>query len=158
MDRVDYGNLLWTTLAEFPGILVTLWAISRLGRRATMCLLLLLSAAALCVLFNCSASRTSVTLALLTVRAVSSGVFQAAYVYTPEVYPTALRSVGVGTCSTAARVGAAATPYVAQVLMKQSLALAAAVYIGFSVAAAAVCMSLPVETRGKDMAENRARK
>jgi hypothetical protein len=34
---------------------------------------------------------------LFFIRALSSGVFQAAYVYTPEVYPTVLRSVGVGT-------------------------------------------------------------
>lgn len=48
-------------------------------------------------------------------RGVIAGLFQAAYVYTPEVYPTALRSVGVGGCSTLARLGAMATPYVAQV-------------------------------------------
>ncbi len=44
-----------------------------------------------------------------------AGVFQAAYVYTPEVYPTVLRAVGVGSCSLMARAGAILTPYVAQV-------------------------------------------
>ncbi|KAJ8286068.1 hypothetical protein GJAV_G00034200 [Gymnothorax javanicus] len=34
----DYKDLLWTTLSEFPGLLVTLWAIDRLGRRKTMAL------------------------------------------------------------------------------------------------------------------------
>lgn len=48
-------------------------------------------------------------------RGVIAGLFQAAYVYTPEVYPTSLRSVGVGGCSALARLGAMATPYVAQV-------------------------------------------
>ena len=38
-----------------------------------------------------------------------------AYVYTPEVYPTILRSVGVGACSGVARAGAMLTPYIAQV-------------------------------------------
>ena len=32
LDRVDYGHLLWTTLAEFPGITLTLVAVERLGR------------------------------------------------------------------------------------------------------------------------------
>jgi len=32
-----------------------------------------------------------------------------------QVYPTALRAVGVGTCSAMARLGAMVTPYVAQV-------------------------------------------
>lgn len=48
-------------------------------------------------------------------RGIIAGLFQAAYVYTPEVYPTSLRSVGVGGCSALARLGAMATPYVAQV-------------------------------------------
>lgn len=48
-------------------------------------------------------------------RGIISGLFQAAYVYTPEVYPTSLRSVGIGGCSALARLGAMATPYVAQV-------------------------------------------
>lgn len=48
-------------------------------------------------------------------RGIIAGVFQAAYVYTPEVYPTTLRSIGVGSCSAMARLGAMITPYVAQV-------------------------------------------
>ena len=40
--------------------------------------------------------------------------------YTPEVYPTTLRSIGVGSCSSMARFGAMLTPYIAQVLLQQS--------------------------------------
>lgn len=54
---------------------------------------------------------------LFMARGVIAGLFQAAYVYTPEVYPTALRSVGVGGCSALARLGAMATPYIAQVFI-----------------------------------------
>lgn len=52
---------------------------------------------------------------LFVARGIIAGVFQAAYVYTPEVYPTSLRAVGVGACSAMARLGAMVTPYVAQV-------------------------------------------
>uniref|UniRef100_A0A3Q2G744 SV2 related protein a n=1 Tax=Cyprinodon variegatus TaxID=28743 RepID=A0A3Q2G744_CYPVA len=38
LNSDDYKDLLWTTLSEFPGLLVTLWAIDRLGRRMTMAL------------------------------------------------------------------------------------------------------------------------
>ncbi len=153
LDRVDYGHLLWTTLSEFPGIVLTIATIERFGRRRTMAMEFLLLAAALCVLFRCSSGRGAVTAALFAARAVASGVFQAAYVYTPEVYPTAMRSVGVGACSMAARSGAVLTPYVAQVLMKESLALAVGVYAAAALAAAAVCLALPVETSGRDLAE-----
>ena len=37
-----------------------------------------------------------------------------------QVYPTVLRSVGVGSCSGLARAGAMLTPYIAQVLMRTS--------------------------------------
>ena len=55
------------------------------------------------------------TAILFFARALGSGIFQTAYVYTPEVYPTVLRSVGVGSCSGVARAGAMLTPYIAQV-------------------------------------------
>ena len=84
-------------------------------------------------------------------RALSSGVFQAAYVYTPEVYPTVLRSVGVGTCSAMARLGAMLTPNIAQVLMKSSVSSAVGVYVAVAILSALACVLLPVETRGKEL-------
>lgn len=59
--------------------------------------------------------RAYLTIMLFLARGIIAGVFQAAYVYTPEVYPTGLRAVGVGSCSAMARLGAMVTPYVAQV-------------------------------------------
>ena len=37
------------------------------------------------------------------------------YVYTPEVYPTSMRGIGLGACSGAARIGCIITPFVAMV-------------------------------------------
>lgn len=85
-------------------------------------------------------------------RGVIAGLFQAAYVYTPEVYPTSLRSVGVGGCSALARLGAMATPYVAQVLFQTSIWSAVSVYGVFAASAAIACLLLPYETRGNDLA------
>ena len=107
----------------------------------------------LCFLFNCSHNRTLLTVMLFFIRALSSGVFQAAYVYTPEVYPTVLRSVGVGTCSAMARLGAMLTPNIAQVLMKSSLSSAVAVYVVVALLSAVACLLLPVETKGKELSD-----
>lgn len=95
--------------------------------------------------FACS--RTILTLILFLARGVIAGLFQAAYVYTPEVYPTALRSVGVGGCSALARLGAMATPYVAQVLLQTSVWSAVSVYGAMAVMASVACLLLPYETR-----------
>lgn len=36
LATTDYMDLLWTTLAEFPGIFATIWVIERCGRKKTM--------------------------------------------------------------------------------------------------------------------------
>lgn len=96
-------------------------------------------------------SRVLLTLILFLGRGVIAGLFQAAYVYTPEVYPTNLRSIGVGGCSSLARLGAMCTPYVAQVLFQASVGQAVAVYGLFAICASVACMLLPYETKGNDL-------
>ena len=80
LDRLDYTHLLWTTLAEFPGILLTILLVDKIGRRKTMMAELLLLCISLCFLFKCSLDRTFITVILFFVRGLASGVFQAAYV------------------------------------------------------------------------------
>lgn len=93
------------------------------------------------------------TLILFLGRGVIAGLFQAAYVYTPEVYPTNLRSIGVGGCSSLARLGAMCTPYVAQVLFQSSVSQAVGVYGVVAVFASLACIFLPYETRGNDLSQ-----
>ena len=76
LDRKDYTHLLWTTLAEFPGILLTIVTIEKLGRKKTMALEFILLTIALCFLFNCTSNRVLLTTILFFVRALASGVFQ----------------------------------------------------------------------------------
>lgn len=96
-------------------------------------------------------SRLFLTIILFVARGVIAGLFQAAYVYTPEVYPTALRSVGVGGCSALARLGAMFTPYVAQVLLQSSVWSAVSIYGIFALLASVACILLPYETASRDL-------
>lgn len=48
LSTTDYMDLLWTTLAEFPGIFATIYVIERCGRKKTMAIQFLLYAG--CVL------------------------------------------------------------------------------------------------------------
>ncbi|ELK03905.1 Synaptic vesicle 2-related protein [Pteropus alecto] len=153
LSEEDYMDLLWTTLSEFPGILVTLWIIDRLGRKKTMALCFVVFSFCSLLLFIC-VGRNMLTLLLFVARAFISGGFQAAYVYTPEVYPTATRALGLGTCSGMARVGALITPFIAQVMLESSVYLSLAVYSGCCLLAAVASCFLPIETKGRGLQES----
>ncbi|KAL1458080.1 hypothetical protein WDU94_008254 [Cyamophila willieti] len=153
LNTQDYMDLLWTTLAEFPGIFATIFVIEKFGRKRTMAVQFVIFTACVSFLFICTQSRVYLTVTLFVARGIIAGVFQAAYVYTPEVYPTPLRAVGVGTCSAMARLGAMITPYIAQVLLKSSLSIAMTVYAVAALSAALACALLPFETKGKEMKE-----
>ncbi|CAI6367334.1 unnamed protein product [Macrosiphum euphorbiae] len=149
----DYIDLLWTTLAEFPGIFATIFVIDRFGRKITLVFQFTLFAITLFLLFQYAKNRVLLTIILFLARGIIAGVFQAVYVYTPEVYPTPLRSIGVGTCSAMARLGAMVTPYVAQVLLKSSFNTSIIIYITAALLAAIASSLLPIETKGRDMKE-----
>ncbi|KAG7305893.1 hypothetical protein JYU34_008444, partial [Plutella xylostella] len=151
LRTTDYMDLLWTTLAEFPGIFATIFIIEKFGRKKTMAFQFVIFAVCICGLIFTTENRTFLTCILFVARGIIAGLFQAAYVYTPEVYPTALRSTAVGACSGVARLGAMITPYVAQVLLKTSISTATAVYASAAIVAAFACLALPIETKGREM-------
>ena len=78
---------------------------------------------------------------------MSSAFFQAVYVYTPEVYPTDLRAVALGSGSGSARIGAMITPYIAQVLLRKSLYAAVGVYAGIGKAVVLLIPSVQCESQ-----------
>ncbi|KAJ3603925.1 hypothetical protein NHX12_028666 [Muraenolepis orangiensis] len=73
LNSDDYKDLLWTTLSEFPGLLVTLWAIDRLGRRKTMALCFFIYSLCIIPLYAC-VGRTSMTVLIFIARAFIAGV------------------------------------------------------------------------------------
>lgn len=144
----DYISIMFTSFSEFPSIAVTLFVIDLFGRRFTMAMTYLVYTGATFLLTFCM-DRTAVTAVLFVSRAFISSAFQAIYVYTPEVYPTSVRAVGLGTCSSLSRLGAIFTPMIAQILTKTNMA---ATFYTYTIAGA-ICfvltITLPIETRGR---------
>jgi MFS family permease len=114
LSNSSYLNIFWTSVAEVPGLVVTIIIIEVLGRKKTMALEFSLTMVGFLLLFICSTPIVT-TLFLFITRAFATGVFQAVYVYTPEVYPTNIRASAMGFHTAAARVGALLTPFNAQV-------------------------------------------
>ncbi|CAD6198566.1 unnamed protein product [Caenorhabditis auriculariae] len=155
LTRSDYFDLLSTTLAEFPGLIITVVVIEWLGRKKTMALEFSVFAIFTFLLYFCL-DRFTVTVFIFVARAFISGAFQCAYVYTPEVYPTTLRAVGLGTSSAMARIGAIATPFVAQVASETSLSLPIGIYGTAAVVGLISAVSLPIETKGRTSSRGKA--
>ncbi|XP_056146412.1 synaptic vesicle 2-related protein-like [Lampris incognitus] len=153
LTLADYKDLLWTTLAEFPGLFITLLVIDRIGRKRSMALCFIIFS--LCILpLSACVGRVALTIFIFVARAFITGGFQVAYVYTPEVFPTDTRAIGMGTSSGMGRLGSLLTPFVAQVLLRKSVYATLAVYCGCGVLAAMASMGLPIETTGRSLQES----
>lgn len=145
LARQDYADLLSTSLSELPGVLVTMVIIELFGRRLILALL------AFCV------SRGMTVAVFFIARASISGAFMCAFVYTTELYPTTLRAIGMGTGSSAARLGAIVTPFIVQIASSYAnsahymLTLPLVIYVGAGLLGALATMALPYETRGRQM-------
>ncbi|ROI27806.1 Synaptic vesicle 2-related protein [Anabarilius grahami] len=97
---------------------------------------------------------TVLTVFIFIARACITAGWQVAYVYTPEVFPTATRAIGIGTSSGMARVGALVTPFIAQVLLKTSVYLALSVYLICCLLGTVASWALPMETTGRSLQES----
>ena len=66
------------------------------------------------------------------------------------MYPTSVRALGLGLCSSMARIGCIVTPIIAQVMLKVTAVGTLSLYAGLGALAAAITMLLPIETMGRD--------
>ena len=150
LDTNDYLKIMWTSGAEMPGLIVTIFIIEIVGRKITMAVNFSITLIGYCLLFICT-NEALLTFFLSLIRAFVTGVFQTMYVYTPEVYPTKVRGFGIGFLFSIARVGAIVTPYVAQVLFQASDYAAIAMYAGSALILIVLALLLPLETKGKSL-------
>lgn len=94
------------------------------------------------------------TISLFFTRLMVSFVFATIFVYTPEVYPTSMRAMGVGIASLFSRAGGFASPFVSQQLLQSAgIGSVAGLYMVVFVASSISASLLPLETKGKKMQE-----
>lgn len=154
LDFNDYLDIFWTALAEFPGLIVALFLIEIIGRRFTLGLLFLIFSLFI-LLINMCASRIVLTVFIFMARAAITGAFQVCFVYTPEVYPTRIRALALGVCNSVARAGSVITPFFAQVLLRSNIYVAINLYAVLGLMAALASLLLPIETKGKQLNDNK---
>ncbi|XP_033611642.1 organic cation transporter protein isoform X2 [Cryptotermes secundus] len=107
-----YLNFALVCLVEIPGYTLAWVAMNRWGRRKPLAAsLLLCTATCLAALFVPQDMNRVVVLLFLTGKLGITSSFAILVVYTTELYPTAMRSIGVGASSTVGRVGAMLAPF-----------------------------------------------
>ncbi|KAL0276359.1 UNVERIFIED_CONTAM: hypothetical protein PYX00_003949 [Menopon gallinae] len=142
-----YINFALVCLVEIPGYTIAWWAMNKLGRRWSLAgSLLLCSATCIAAAFTPQDIHIAVIALFLLGKLGITASFGIAYVYTAEVYPTIMRSIGVGASSTTARLGALVAPF-APLLGTYSKPLPLILFSGVSLAAGVFTLFLP-ETLG----------
>ena len=148
----DYKSLIFTTFGEMLGIPLLLFFLSSFGRRTTC--VINFSLASVCFALFLLVPRHQpwiVNIITFIARMFISAQFSLMYLYTMEVYPTVIRAIAVGCASAMARIGAMITPFLAQVLIKQTFYGTIGIYV-FATALAAFCaFLLPIETKGREL-------
>uniref|UniRef100_A0A7N9AMC6 Solute carrier family 22 member 5 n=1 Tax=Mastacembelus armatus TaxID=205130 RepID=A0A7N9AMC6_9TELE len=97
-----FMNCFLSAITEVPAYIVSTWLLKKCPRRV---LLSFVSLSTLALQY--------VAVALeMTGKFGFTMAFSIVYIYTAEIYPTVLRNIGMGLCSSAARIGSITAPYV----------------------------------------------
>lgn len=98
-------------LAQIPGYYSAAFLSEKLDRKWTIVVYMLLGGAA-AYLLSSAGSDASITAAGAVLSFFMNGTYAGIYAYTPELYPTAFRTTGMGVASAFGRIGGLSAPIV----------------------------------------------
>ncbi|CAN1298971.1 Organic cation/carnitine transporter 7 [Linum perenne] len=151
---VDYKNVFITTLAECPGLIIVGVFVDRIGRKISMAGLFFICIGFMLPLVS-HQSPLFTTILLFGARICITGTFAVAFLIAPELYPTSVRSTGLGLASAMERIGGMICPYVAVGMMegchqREALLL----FVGVVVVALVATLLIPYDTKGRALTES----
>ncbi|MCU6793954.1 MFS transporter [Paenibacillus sp. WQ 127069] len=147
----SFQYVLIMTLAQLPGYFTAAYLIERFGRKFVLVTYLLLTAVSAICFGN--ADTVGVLIASgICLSFFNLGAWGAMYAYTPELYPTAVRSTGVGLAASFGRIGGVVGPYLVGMLVARKIPITS-IFTVFCIAiviGAAAVLFLGKETKGTD--------
>lgn len=150
----SFEYVLIMTLAQLPGYFTAAYFIEKFGRKFVLVVYLLLTAAS-AAWFGNATSEGMLIAAGICLSFFNLGAWGGMYAYTPELYPTRVRSTGVGLAASFGRVGGIIGPYLVGMLVARQVSIGAIFWIFFItilVGAVAVLL-LGSETKGKELTD-----
>ncbi|KAL2932876.1 Organic cation/carnitine transporter 7 [Bienertia sinuspersici] len=151
---VNYRDVFITSIAEFPGLLLSAAMVDKIGRKMSMASMFFL-----CCLFLLplafKQSGSLVTPLLFGARICITATFTIVYIYAPEIYPTSVRATGVGVASAMGRIGGMTCPLVAVSLVHGCHRTAAILLFEAIIFVSGVCvLFFPFETSGRELTDD----
>jgi len=147
-----YPNAFIMALAQLPGYFSAAWLVERWGRTRTLGTYLLASGAS-AWLFALASTPAAVLATAILLSFFALGAWGALYAYTPEAYPTSIRTTGIGAASGMTRIAGAVAPSIGALVAGTSLALPLAIFAAAYAIAGLAAFALPVETRSKALTD-----
>ncbi|XP_057540002.1 organic cation/carnitine transporter 7-like [Amaranthus tricolor] len=151
---INYMNVFITSFAELPGLILAAVIVDRLGRKVSMAALLFLCFVFMLPLVTHQPDGLTTAL-LFGARACIMGSFTLMFLYAPEIYPTVVRSTGVGLGSSMARIGGMIAPLVAISLVHGCHQTLSIILFTSVVLVSGICVLLfPIETMGRELTDS----
>ncbi|KAL2481899.1 Organic cation/carnitine transporter 7 [Abeliophyllum distichum] len=148
-----YKNVFITSFAELPGLLLSAVTVDIVGRKISMALMYLFGFMFLLPLMF-SLYKIWTTALLFGARMFFIGTFTVAGVYCPEIYPTPVRTTGVGVASSVGRIAGMICPLVAVDLMSGCHQMAAIILFEVVIILSGISvLLLPFETKGRGLTD-----
>ncbi|KAJ7333875.1 hypothetical protein OS493_015968 [Desmophyllum pertusum] len=109
-----YLNMVYMyVVSDVPGIFLAWIAIQKFGRRVPYCVFMITGGVACLLVLAVPKDQTQITTVLAFIgRGLVTMSFSIMYLYSSELYPTSMRNLAVGVCSTVARLGSIIAPYI----------------------------------------------
>nr|WP_115992863.1 MFS transporter [Cohnella lupini] len=147
----SFQYVLIMTLAQLPGYFTSAYFIEKFGRKFVLVTYLLMTAASALWFGNADTEGTLIA-AGICLSFFNLGAWGGLYAYTPELYPTAIRSTGVGLAASFGRVGGVIGPYLVGVLVSKEIGISSIFMIFFIAIAigALVLLFFGKESKGLD--------
>ncbi|XP_014522634.1 organic cation/carnitine transporter 7 isoform X2 [Vigna radiata var. radiata] len=153
-EDVSYKSIFIASFAEIPGLLLSAVAVDKLGRKLSMSTMFFICCIFLLPLvFHLPEGLT--TGLLFLARICITATFTIVYIYAPEMYPTSVRTTGVGIASSVGRIGGMICPLVAVGLVHGCHQTVAVLLFEIIVLLSGICVVfLPIETMGQELRDS----
>lgn len=147
----SFQYVLIMTLAQLPGYFTAAYFIEKFGRKFVLVSYLLLTAVS-AIWFGNAETEGMLIAAGICLSFFNLGAWGGMYAYTPELYPTAIRSTGVGLAASFGRFGGVVGPYLVGILVGRNMGMSTIFMVFFIaiVIGALVLLIFGKETKGTD--------